>query len=153
MNTVKLEFLENEMISLFKKISPDTKPLWGVMNAQQMVEHFSETTRYANGKIKLPLFTDLDYLPKLRVFMLSERPFRENTKNPMLGETPAATRNASLQEAVAELESEVNHFFAAFARNENLITQNPIFGELNFEQNVHLIHKHALHHLKQFGML
>ena len=152
MNTAKLQFLKKEAIPLFKKISADTKPVWGVMNAQQMVEHFSETTRYANGKTKLPLFTDPDYLPKLRSFMLSEKPFRENTKNPMLGEIPPATKHTSLQDAIAELETEMNDFLKAFEANENLITQNPIFGELNYEQNVHLVHKHALHHLKQFGI-
>jgi hypothetical protein len=153
MNTEKLEFLKNEMLPLFKKLTADKKAKWGVMNAQQMVEHFSETLRYANGKTILPLFTQPEHLPKLRAFMLSEKLFRENTKNPMLGEIPAATKKASLEDAVAELEIEVNDFFGAFAPDENLVTQNPIFGELTFEQNAHLLHKHALHHLRQFGIV
>lgn len=138
------------MLALFKKLTADTKPIWGVMNAQQMVEHFSETLRYANGKTELPLFTAQDYLPKLRAFMLSEKPFRENTKNPMMGEIPSAVKHTSLEEAVGELENEVRDFFSAFKANENLVTKNPIFGELTYAQNVHLIHKHALHHLRQF---
>ena len=153
MNKEKLEFLKNEMLFLFKKLTADTKPIWGVMNAQQMVEHFSETIRYANGKTELPLFTAQDYLPKLRAFMLSEKPFRENTKNPMIGDMPPAVKHTSLEEAVAELENEILDFFSAFAANENLVTKNPIFGELTYAQNVHLIHKHALHHLRQFAIV
>jgi len=37
--------------------------------------------------------------------------------------------------------------FTAFANNPSLITTNPFFGDLNFEENVYLLHKHALHHL------
>ncbi|CAN5836018.1 hypothetical protein BH10BAC2_BH10BAC2_34150 [soil metagenome] len=152
-NSEKLEFLKNEMLPLFNKLTTDLKPLWGVMTAQQMVEHFSETMRYANGKTILPLFTQADYLPKLRAFMLSEKPFRENTKNPMIAEIPAAVKNASLEEAISELENEVSDFFTAFTEDKNVITQNPIFGELTYAENVHLLHKHALHHLRQFGII
>ena len=30
---------------------------------------------------------------------------------------------------------------------------NPIFGELDFNGNVQLLYKHALHHLRQFGRI
>ena len=33
------------------------------------------------------------------------------------------------------------------------ITTNPIFGDLDFAANVQLLHKHALHHLRQFGLV
>jgi len=44
------------------------------------------------------------------------------------------------------------YFFEAFENDHNLVTRNPLFGDLNFEQNVQLLHKHALHHLRQFGV-
>jgi hypothetical protein len=37
------------------------------------------------------------------------------------------------------------YFFEAFENDHNLVTRNPLFGDLNFEQNVQLLHKHALH--------
>ena len=153
MNTEKLAFIRTQMMPLFKKLTADVKAKWGVMDPQQMVEHFSETMRYANGKTKLPLFTPEEHLPRLRAFMLSEKPFRENTKNPMIGEVPAPLKHKLLADAIAELEKEVNSFFVAFDDDENLITQNPIFGILTYSENVHLVHKHALHHLRQFGVV
>ena len=39
----------------------------------------------------------------------------------------------------------------AFEKNPDLVTRNPFFGDLNFEQSVQLLYKHALHHLRQFG--
>jgi len=42
--------------------------------------------------------------------------------------------------------------FEVYAANEKLQIRNPFFGDLNFEQNVALLYKHAVHHLKQFGI-
>ena len=152
MNNEKLHFLKYDFVPLLEQLAPDTKPKWGVMNAQQMIEHFSTTLRYANGNIRLSLHTPEDILPKVRAFMLSEKPFRENTKNPMMGEAPEAIKYSSLQESVAELQEELNAFFTAFENDPLLVTSNPIFGELTYEENIHLLYKHAQHHLKQFGL-
>lgn len=153
MNNTKEEFLRKEFIPLMRKLSPEMKGKWGVMTPQEMVEHFSETMRYANNRIKLPLHTPEEKLPAFRTFMLSEKPFRENTKNPMMGDTPKPNKNASLEEAIVELENELTEFFRVFENEPQLITTNPIFGQLSFEENIHLLHKHAVHHLKQFGIL
>jgi hypothetical protein len=152
MNTEKLHFLKHDFVPLLKQLAADTKPKWGVMNAQQMVEHFSTTLRYANGRTRLSLHTSEDILPKVRAFMLSEKPFRENTKNPMMEEEPASLKHNSLQESVAELQEELNAFFVVFENDPLLITSNPIFGELTYEENIHLLYKHAQHHLKQFEL-
>ena len=152
MNTGKESFLKNDLLLLLSKLTGHEKGSWGKMNAQQMVEHFSTTLRYANGSIRLSLHTPEDILPKARAFMLSEKPFRENTKNPMMGETPEAIKYNSLQESVAELQEELNAFFTAFENDPLLVTSNPIFGELTYEENIHLLYKHAQHHLKQFGL-
>jgi len=30
---------------------------------------------------------------------------------------------------------------------------NPMFGELNYEQQISILHKHTRHHLKPFGLI
>ena len=57
-----------------------------------------------------------------------------------------------MQGAIGALQLELIYFFEAFEKNPALITRNPFFGDLNFEQNVQLLYKHALHHLRQFGV-
>jgi hypothetical protein len=42
-------------------------------------------------------------------------------------------------------------FVNYFKGNESKLVMNPFFGELNFEQQVRLLHKHAMHHARQFG--
>ncbi len=84
---------------------------------------------------------------------MTENPFKENTKNPLLGETPLPLRKPTLQAAIDTLQEELNYFFSVFENNPALTTRNPIFGELDYAQHVQLLHKHALHHLRQFGLV
>lgn len=136
-----------------QQVQPDAKGKWGVLNGQQMVEHFIDALRNASGKLILPQITPDAQLPQFREFMLSEKPFKENTKNPLMSDEPAAVRYASINEAVEKLQKELDYFFAAFENDAALTTGNAFFGNLNFEENVHLLHKHAMHHLKQFGIV
>jgi hypothetical protein len=153
MNAVKAEFLKNRFIPLLKQIPSDTQPRWGKMTLQQMIEHFSDSVRIASGKT---VYTDSvfppEHLQKVREFMLSEKPFKENTVNPLLPEAPAPVINISTEEAINELQQEINYFFSVFEKNNLQVTRSPFFGDLNFEENIHLLYKHASHHLRQFGV-
>lgn len=149
----KVAFLRHRFISLLRQIPTDRPPQWGKMTVQQMIEHFAESVRIASGKT---VHTDFVYPPeriqKNREFMLSEKPFRENTVNPLMPEVPAPVINVSKEEAINELQSEINFFFSVFEKNNLQVTRSPFFGDLNYEENVHLLYKHASHHLKQFGV-
>ncbi len=79
----KISFLKNDFISLLKQTSTDTLPAWGKMGLQQMIEHFSDAVRAASGKLAITqIFTPEENLPKMRAFLMSDKPFRENTPNP-----------------------------------------------------------------------
>ena len=153
MNAGKEEFLKHRFLPLLKQIPSDTRPQWGKMTLQQMIEHFSESVRIASGKT---VHTDSVFTPeqlqKNRDFMLSEKPFKENTVNPLMPEVPAPVINVSAEDAINELQQEMDYFFSVFEKNNLQVTRSPFFGDLNYEQNIHLLHKHALHHLRQFGV-
>lgn len=149
----KADFLKKRFIPLLRNTPVDAQPLWGKMTFQQMVEHFADYTRIASGKtVHTEILTPADQLQRARDFIMSDKPFRENTANALMPEVPAPVRNASLQQAIAELETEIRFFFDVFEKNNLQVTRNPFFGDLNYEQNVHLLYKHALHHLRQFGL-
>lgn len=154
MNIEKENFLRTKFILLLQRINPATPPLWGKMNLQQMIEHFAhDSVATASGKLHFDkIITAPENLQRMREFMMSDRPFRENTRNPLLDETPAPLRYKTVQAAIAALQEELIYFFEAFKKNPGLITRNPFFGDLDFEQNVQLLHKHAIHHLRQFGV-
>lgn len=154
MNAEKTEFLRNRLISLLQQIPSDTKPAWGKMTLQQMIEHFADSVGIASGKnVHTEIVTPPEHLDRMRSFLESEKPFKENTINALMPEIPPPVRNPSRQEAIKELKTEIDYFFSVFEKNHLGVTRNPFFGDLNFEQNVQLLYKHALHHLKQFSSL
>ena len=153
MNQDKVNFLKNDFIFLLKHLAPDAKGLWGAMNGQQMVEHFVDVVKNASGKLKLPMVNQGERLQQAREFLFTEKPFAQNIKNPFISETAPAPRKATIQGAIEKLQQELNYFFNVFENNPSLTTHSPFFGELDFAGNVHLLHKHALHHLRQFGLV
>jgi hypothetical protein len=152
MDAAKLSFLKDRYISVIRAISPETKPLWGKMTFQQMVEHMSGFIKISSGKTVYTEFvTPIDKLPAYKNFIMTDKEFRENTVSPILPESPLPVRNATIKEALEELEEELSYFFRVFEKDKLLQTRNPIFGDLNYEENIALLYKHAMHHLKQFG--
>ena len=154
MSLEKENFLRTKLVSYLQQLDPATTPHWGKMSVQQMVEHYAgDAVRNASGRLPFDkIITAPEQLDKMREFMMSERPFKENTKNPLMGEVPQPTHFKTIQAAIGALQQELIWFFEAFEKNPQLVTRNPFFGDLNFDQNVQLLHKHALHHLRQFGV-
>jgi hypothetical protein len=152
MNFEKENFLRTRFIPLLQRLDAAAPGRWGKMNVQQMIEHFTDAVMAASGKIQLPVVTPADRLPRYREFLMSEKPFKENTRSPVLGDDPAPLRKHTKQAAIGKLQEELIYFFEVFEKKPGLFTRNPVFGDLNFEENIQLLHKHALHHLKQFGV-
>ncbi len=147
-------FLRTKLVSYLQRLDPATPPRWGKMNVQQMIEHYTAYgLQVASGRLKYEtIITPPGRLERMREFMMSDKPFKENTVNPLLAEEPAAREFRTVQAAIGALQQELIYFFEVFEKNPQLTTRNPFFGDLNFEQNVQLLYKHALHHLRQFGV-
>ena len=124
-----------------------------MMDAQQMVEHFTDAVKNASGKLILPGLTGGEKLAKMRLFLLSEEPFKENINNPLIPAEGIPHRQKDLPSAINKLQSELNYFFEVFQKNPGLKTGNAFFGELDYDMNIQLLHKHAWHHLRQFGLV
>jgi hypothetical protein len=148
----KAEFLRNEYLPKLRQLDANTPGKWGKMNVQQMVEHMSWSMRQANGRDIYIVVTPEDALPKWQAFLMSEKQFRENTPNQLLRDDPEPVKNVSLNNAIAELDSEIKDFFTVFDAEPGKIITNPLFGDLSYEMWVQLLHKHAWHHLRQFGI-
>lgn len=149
----KAEFLQFEVPRLMSSIAPETVPAWGKMDAQQMIEHMSDSVRIANGRDLKDCVTPVEHLPRMQDFMMSDKPFKENTRNIQLSETPEPHRFEHIEDAIGELQQELNEFVDVFGEDKMKTITNPFFGDLNFDQWVQLLHKHFLHHLRQFGIV
>lgn len=148
----KLAYLQSNYLQDLLQIDPATPPQFGKMNLLQMVEHMSYAFRQASGLIPLAPVNDEATTQKMYAFMMSDKPFRDNTPNPYLPDEPAAPSHVSAQEAVETLRADIATFVHTFEADPERRILNPFFGNLNQAEWIHLLHKHALHHLRQFGL-
>lgn len=153
MISAKEDFLKHDFIPLLGKLHPDEKGKWGIMTAQQMVEHFADAVKNASGKLALPILNEGERLQKSREFLMSENPFKQNIDNPLIPKEGIPHRQPDLKSAINKLEKELEHFFGGFEKNPDLKTGNAFFGQLDYNMNIQLLHKHAQHHLRQFGLV
>src|SRR6185436_3083487 len=149
----KINFLKNDLVKYLSKLNSEDKGTWGVLNAQQMTEHLSDAFRNYHGFDSTKILTPAEQLPKYKEILMSEKPFKQNTKNIEMPEVPLPVRHPDMKAAVEELKAEINNFFRHFESGDDRTITNVFFGKLNFDESVQLLHKHAIHHLKQFGLI
>lgn len=152
MDSEKFHFLKEEFVPLLQTLDPRQMGVWGVMKAQQMVEHFADAVKVASGKLELPSIDDQERIAKNQGFLMTEIPFKENTKNPLLSEIPPSLRHTSMDGSINELKDDLANFFQQNESDPSKTSNNSFFGTLDFDMNIRLLYKHAKHHLKQFGI-
>ena len=147
----KAAFLKNGFTAALSGLDTNTPGKWGKMNVQQMIEHMSDYVRVANGRTPMEIMTPEEKILRMQGFLESEKSFQENTPNAFMPDIPAPVKHATKEEAISELQGEINHFFTVYEKEQDKKIANPFFGQLTFDQQVQLLHKHATHHLRQFG--
>jgi len=148
----KIAFLKDEFVKTLATIPADRAPIFGKMNLHQMIEHMGYAFRQASGLIPLEPVNDAETTEKMHRFMMSDKPFRDNTPNPYLPDEPEPPVYGSVNESLHHLQKEIEHFLYVYNEEPDKRVMNPFFGNLSFPEWVHLLHKHALHHLRQFGI-
>ncbi len=155
MDTSKIYFLQNQFTLLLKNVSATKMGKWGKMNAQQMVEHLANVFAMSFNKIRFPIVTPAEHLLKAKAFLYSDKVFKENTKAPLsvLGDEPMPLQHQKMQEAIMQLQKNIDGFVNYFKENSSNTAVHPVFGELNFEEWVLFHHKHIMHHGTQFEVV
>lgn len=150
-----MQFIEpnlEEILNITSKLMNETKPLWGSMNAQRMVEHLSDSLRMASGKEVFDLVTPEDKLDRMLAFLDSDKSMAKNIEVNFAGKD-VALRNEELELAIDELVDEWLYFEEVFEEDLTLRTVHPYYGELNYEQWLKVHKKHLTHHFQQFGLI
>ena len=146
--------MEKIDLSPLLKLNESTKPLWGIMSSQHMVEHLSQAVMLSNGR----LFNDKcmnpeEKLPVLKRVLMSKIALPKGFVNTVIGAELKPLKNRSLESAIKELNSELNLIDHYFVQNPNARPINPTFGPLNKEEWLQFHNKHFAHHFSQFGLL
>lgn len=149
----RILFLQQGLLEKLRKIPSNTSPLFGKMNLQQMIEHLAYAFRQASGLVPLPPANDELMTAKMYAFLMSDKPFRENTPNKYLPDIPPPPNHTSIEESLNDLDKAIHGFFAFFDYDDTKTLMNPFFGTLHFMEWVQLLNKHTRHHLRQFGVI
>jgi hypothetical protein len=148
-------FLHTELETLlpyFDKLTAETKPLWGSMTAQRMVEHLTDTLLIACGENPQSLVIPEDKIPGMLRFLDSDKPMAKDIQVPFaLPDT--LLRHEELELAVDEYVDIYLQFEELYESNPELTHIHPYYGPLNHAQWTRLHSKHVTHHFTQFGLV
>lgn len=136
-----------ELLARFDKLRPDSRPLWGKMNASQMVTHLTEWMRLATGELKsAPRNKPMRY-PVIKQFIIYAMPWPKGVP----------TAPELLERKPSGWEQERADFTARLKSFDKLRMQtewpvHPAFGRMSTRTWGVLGYKHTNHHLTQFGV-
>jgi hydroxymethylglutaryl-CoA reductase len=141
-----------EMLAVLNGLTPSQKPLWGKMNAQEMVEHLSDMLMMARGTGNFTIDVDAETIARRQQFLLSDKEMAKNIAVPFTKEL-IELRNDELELAVDEFTDEWMNFTEYFENNPGTSVIHPYYGALDFNLWLKMHDKHFVHHFKQFGLI
>ncbi|AUC14099.1 hydroxymethylglutaryl-CoA reductase, degradative [Tenacibaculum sp. SZ-18] len=144
---------EKNVRSKLQSLTINSEPIFGDMNAQQMIEHLSAVTKIPNGNWKVDIFVDDEKAARRKPFLNTENELQLGFKASFLSENPTPLKFNSIEEAINDLINQVNIFFEVFEKDPSRTITHPFFGDLDFEYWKKFQVKHFTHHFKQFGLV
>ena len=140
--------------STLNKLTDDTRPKWGILTPQHMVEHIEFFLRMAVGEVKTKVTTPEKYIERVQESLFNYEPMVKKFDHPLLKKGKLEElRFSNLQEAKGALLSAYDAFEIYFKENPEAQTPNTIFGLLDKELWDLLNRKHLHHHFSQFGLI
>src|SRR5690554_1917602 len=152
---VFVEMTDEKIQELLNKLTEDSKPKWGIMTPQHLVEHLEEGYRILSGEQQdFEIATPEKILEKVHNSLYNYDKFPQNSHFPTMkkGELEALKHPdlATAKEKMLEAREEYKTFFK---ENPDAVLKNMVFGELNKYASYLLERKHLNHHFEQFNLL
>jgi hypothetical protein len=149
MKTIYQQHVRQEILARLQKLSEDKKPLWGKMNAAEMLSHQNDAFRMFTGEREL---TDAGnfMLHTIGKFMVLNLPYPKNAKtHPEMNPKDKGSKPRSFTDEKADFTRLLEK---AGAVNNAGQRYHPVLGKLNHQQWGDHIAKHVDHHFRQFGI-
>ena len=144
----------DKLISAIKKLTPETKPKWGKMNATQMVWHCKKFIIFYQNEKNYPPNLSTKTLGYMHMFFLRHILKWDYDKYPKNTPTlkffdPAKAKDVDLEDEKKELIKRlkmVNEYDQEFL-------VNTMHGKVKRDTFKEVVRGHTSFHLKQFGVL
>jgi oxepin-CoA hydrolase / 3-oxo-5,6-dehydrosuberyl-CoA semialdehyde dehydrogenase len=150
-----VEMTTEKIDECLSKLKSDTKPKWGIMTSQHMIEHLEYTYKIASGEVQdFEIATPEKILEKVHASLYNYEKFPKNTNFPQLEkDTLAPLKHPDLGTAIDSFKEQRNKYINFFNENPDVKLKNMVFGEMNKYEWYLLERKHLNHHFEQFGLL
>jgi len=152
---VFIEMTEDKITKCLSTLREDTKPNWGIMTPQHMIEHLEYTYKIASGEIQdFEISTPEKILEKVHNSLWNYDEFPKNSQFPRLEKnTLDELKHPDLASAIEQFKIQREKYLAFFKENPDAKLKNLVFGELNKYESYLLERKHLNHHFEQFGLI
>lgn len=149
-----MTFIKDDLETLIfhlDQLSAETKPLWGKMTVQRMIEHLTNGILSGIGRIEMTCPYEGEKLARSRAFLLSDQPMPVEFKAHFVDDD-APLRNEEFDLAVDEFIEAWLDLEDYSEANPEAVHVHPVFGPLNQAEWRWMHRKHITHHFKQFGV-
>ncbi|MBU3012761.1 hydroxymethylglutaryl-CoA reductase, degradative [Polaribacter vadi] len=146
-NFLNIDEISNKLSGLTRA----TKPVFGKMNGQQVIEHLSLLMQISNGKIDADYYVSDEKTARRKPFLDTDGELHIGFRAAILSDEPTPEKFNSISEAIDDLVVQINDFKNHFT--EATTENHPFFGELDYEYWKKFHVKHFTHHFKQFNLL
>lgn len=150
-----VEMTDENLDSLLQKLNEDSKPKWGEMSPQEMIEHLEYLYQVSiDENADFEVVTPEDKLEDVQASLWDYTKMPKNFKLPLYddGRLPEL-RWETLEIAKEKMKAARRAYQQYFVKHPNAKTKHVIFGDLSkFEWEL-LDRKHLNHHFDQFGLL
>lgn len=150
MATLRSDIDRNALIERLDKLSGDEKPLWGKMNAEQMMSHLVQAGElpFVASVADRSSFLSRTIIKPLILYVL---PMPKEVKvSPDMDQQANGRRSQGFETDRSLLIHSINKLGTLPADHQCL--QHPFFGKMSAKEWAVIAYKHIDHHLKQFGV-
>ncbi len=150
-----VEMTKETITKSLAKLTENSKPKWGNMTAQEMIEHLEYTYKIAAGEQQnFEITTPEKNIEKVRATLYNYDKMPREFKFPMYEENKLPKlKYKNLDEAKEKMLEAREAYLNYFKQNPEATLKNTVFGTLNKYEWYLLERKHLNHHFEQFDVL
>lgn len=140
------------LLDRLNRLQPETKPVWGRMNANQMICHLNDAYSLAmNGKSASEHSTFISRTLMRWVALRAPMPWPHGVPTrPEVDQFAGGTPPTAFEQDKAVLVANLQRF--AGLKPDYAFNRHPIFGTLTHWEWMRWGYLHADHHFRQFGL-
>jgi oxepin-CoA hydrolase/3-oxo-5,6-dehydrosuberyl-CoA semialdehyde dehydrogenase len=152
---VFVEMTNDKILECLAKLSAESKPKWGTMSPQHMLEHLEYTYKIASGQYQnFEINTPEKILDKVHNSLYNYHKMPREHMFPLAKESKInELKHKDLEEAKLKMLESRQEYLDFFKENPDAVLKNTVFGEMNRYEWYLLDRKHLNHHFEQFGLI